>query len=224
MSSCYRSVCSGRQNVPPLQQLQRPSSNEHQLTLTAWAGFENGGFLHQFETRLNSSWRTAQFIKWYAVLINVVEACFAIHEMMERKRNKDIGNGAGGGGLFGFVGRNMHLMMEMVMLQSNGLAIYGLWKPNSSLLLPYIVLHIVTLLLELNYFITRTALGWTWNRQKQSTVASSGPSPRPSTSAWTPEHGTTSLSMLVFVAFNLLIMIGAKFATTLDAASAGDGS
>lgn len=77
MSSCYRSVCSSRpsrQNVPPLQQLQGPSSNQHQLTLTAWAGLQNGGFLHQFETRLNSSWRAAQFIKWYAVLINVVEA------------------------------------------------------------------------------------------------------------------------------------------------------
>ncbi|XP_021707833.1 uncharacterized protein LOC110678786 [Aedes aegypti] len=208
--SCYRSICSGRLNVPPLQ--PTPFSNQHQLSLTIWAGLPVGGFLHQFETRLNSSWRSAQFIKWYAVLINVVEACFAINELTERKRNGTSGTGnAMGGGRLRSISRNMHFIIEMVMLQTNGLAIYGLLKPNTVLLVPYIVLHVVTLLLELNYFITRTALGWTWNRQPTSSANS--------TSSWKPKRGTTSLSMLVFVAFNLLIMIGAKFAATFHPAS-----
>nr|XP_029732246.1 uncharacterized protein LOC109425894 [Aedes albopictus] len=213
--SCYRSICSARLNVPPMQ--PTPFANQHQLSLTTWAGLPVGGFLHQFETRLNSSWRSAQFIKWYAVLINVVEACFAIHELTERKRIDSAargGNGAamGAGGRFRNISRNMHFMMEMIMVQTNGLAIYGLLKPNTMLLLPYIVLHVVTLLLELNYFITRTALGWTWNRQPSAAHSTSSSS---SSQSWKPKCGTTSLSMLVFVAFNLLIMIGAKFATTV---------
>ncbi|EDS28836.1 conserved hypothetical protein [Culex quinquefasciatus] len=78
---CFRSwSCSAsRQNVlKPLDQ--------HQLTQTAAAAGSvgvTGGpppppghftFRRQFEARLNNSWRTALFIKWYAVLINVVEA------------------------------------------------------------------------------------------------------------------------------------------------------
>ncbi|XP_062559609.1 uncharacterized protein LOC134224289 [Armigeres subalbatus] len=190
--SCYRSICSGR--LPKQQQQQRiPFSNQHQLSLTTWVGLPVGGFLHQFETRLNSSWRTALFIKWYAVLINVVEACFALHEMTERKRTGTGGNiSSAGGGRFRCISRNMHFVTEMVMLQSNGMAIYGLLKPNTLLLVPYIVLHVITLVLELNYFITRTALGWTWDRPPTS-----GTSAHSMPSSWKPKRGTTSLSMLV---------------------------
>ncbi|EDS26416.1 conserved hypothetical protein [Culex quinquefasciatus] len=164
MSSCFRSwSCSAsRRNVlKPLDQ--------HQLTLTAAAtgsvGVTGGPpppppghftFRRQFEARLNNSWRTALFIKWYAVLINVVEAQY------------------------------------------------------TTLLLPYYVLHVATLVLELNYVVIRvaTAVSWTGSggksgnhRRRTSTVR--------------------TLATLAYITFNLLIMIGAEFGTTKGAGGGG---
>ncbi|XP_039434033.1 uncharacterized protein LOC120416364 isoform X1 [Culex pipiens pallens] len=208
MSSCFRSwSCSAsRRNVlKPLDQ--------HQLTLTAAAGSVGvtGGpppppghftFRRQFETRLNNSWRTALFIKWYAVLINVVEAqCFAIYEIGKQKRHRR--RPAEGRFPDSAVRRNLHLAMATLMLLSSGAAIVGLLAQNTTLLLPYYFLHVATLVLELNYVVIRvaTAVSWTGGGGKSGNHR---------------RHTSTvrTLATLAYITFNLLIMIGAEFGTT----------
>ncbi|XP_058832640.1 uncharacterized protein LOC131690713 [Topomyia yanbarensis] len=198
MSTCYRSVCSGRRNVPPV--LPEPL-NQPKLPLTS-AGVVEGvnSFLNQFEARLNSSWQNALFIKWYAVLINVVEACFTIHAIVKFGREETRGSGGSGSGT---ISKYLHLLTKVMTGLSNVLAIIGILQPNCKYLLPYFLIHLAVLFLELHYLVVGTVLGW--NLRKPRTRATRA-SVR---SVW------RTLSMLTFVAFNLLIMIGARFATNV---------
>ncbi|XP_058464347.1 uncharacterized protein LOC131438365 isoform X2 [Malaya genurostris] len=204
MVTCYRSVCSGRQNVPTL--LHEPL-NQPQLPLASAAGLVDGvdSFLRQFEARLNSSWQNALFIKWYAVLINVVEACFTIYAIVKLRRDRVNGTGNSGSGA---ISRCLYLLSKLMTVLSNVLAIVGILKAKSNYLLPYFLIHTVVLVLELNYYVVGTALRL---GLRKPVTQSSGMVDR---SIW------RALSMLAFIAFNLLIMIGARFATAGSIASA----
>ncbi|XP_055631469.1 uncharacterized protein LOC129771636 [Toxorhynchites rutilus septentrionalis] len=191
MSSCYRSVCSARQNVPPYQKTQ--------LTALVTGGTGDGrSLLRQLEARLNSSWWTACFIKWYAVLINVVEALLATHEILKWIRGRSRGSHERTAILSDSVRHNLHLMTQIVMLLCNVSAIVGVIKSDFMLLLPYLLIHVTTLALEVNYFITGVALDWCLHTSTTKPSVVNGPTRQ-------------SLAVLAFVAFNLLIMIGATF-------------
>ncbi|XP_055600907.1 uncharacterized protein LOC129749840 [Uranotaenia lowii] len=198
MSSCYRSLCKSFRNptlANPLPVLDGPGSDGAGDLLPKMA--------HQFGTRFVNSWQMEFFIRWYAVLISLINACFALHDLFKRKRILvSTGNGSRISSTFS---HNVHMATQIVMLQCNVLAIIGIIKHNCTLLLPYIVIHLVILALELNYLIVGSALGWVF--RKPPTASGRG---RP---AW------RSFSTLAFVAFNLLIMIGAKYAISSSTGS-----